>query len=265
MKFSFYTDDVTKLSCGLLGVLVFEEQIGEGTIFKAVDQRLDGLLARLVSDEQFKGKKGQTLSLHTHGRVASQRILLVGGGARKDLQPADLRGWTLAFEDSAGPRAPFLVLRGTAAVVGDLSHQLFKRTMESLSSPAGATIPLLLRGEYERSFAARVTPQQLLAIARNAGLGVGPLVPRCLGRRRVSDVGSTRQLFFLLFDLPAFAQFRHELSALAVVGQSGTGFDPAAMSPAMVVAMVQSTEDQWLPIAADAAVDCQTPVATTAP
>ncbi len=181
------------------------------------------------------------------------------------VQPADLRGWTLAFEDSAGPRAPFLVLRGTAAVVGDLSHQLFKRTMESLSSPAGATIPLLLRGEYERSFAARVTPQQLLAIARNAGLGVGPLVPRCLGRRRVSDVGSTRQLFFLLFDLPAFAQFRHELSALAVVGQSGTGFDPAAMSPAMVVAMVQSTEDQWLPIAADAAVDCQTPVATTAP
>ena len=33
MKFSFYTDDVTKLSCGLLGILVFEEQIGEGTIF----------------------------------------------------------------------------------------------------------------------------------------------------------------------------------------------------------------------------------------
>ena len=30
MKFSFYTDDVTKLSCGLLGILVFEEQIGEG-------------------------------------------------------------------------------------------------------------------------------------------------------------------------------------------------------------------------------------------
>ncbi|MGZ3408174.1 MAG: M17 family peptidase N-terminal domain-containing protein, partial [Polyangia bacterium] len=93
MKFSFYTDDVTKLSCGLLGILVFEEQVGEGAIFKAVDQRLDGLLARLVADEQFKGKKGQTLSLHTHGRVAPQRVLLVGGGARKDLQSADLRGF----------------------------------------------------------------------------------------------------------------------------------------------------------------------------
>ena len=65
MKFSFYTDDVTKLSCGLLGILVFEEQVGEGTIFKAIDGKLEGLLGRLVADEQFKGKKGQTLSLHT--------------------------------------------------------------------------------------------------------------------------------------------------------------------------------------------------------
>src|SRR4051812_33060445 len=93
MKFSFYTDDVTKLSCGLLGMLVFEEQVADGAVFKAIDQRLDGLVGRLVTEESFKGKKGQTLSLHTHGRVSPQRILLVGGGARKDLQPADLRGF----------------------------------------------------------------------------------------------------------------------------------------------------------------------------
>src|SRR5690348_8295432 len=102
MKFSFYTDDVTKLSCGLLGILVFEEQVGEGTIFKAVDGKLEGLLARLVADEQFKGKKGQTLSLHTHGRVAPQRLLLVGGGARKDLQPADLRGFAARIVKAGG-------------------------------------------------------------------------------------------------------------------------------------------------------------------
>jgi leucyl aminopeptidase len=93
MKFSFFTDDVTKLSCGLLGLLVFEEQVGEGAIFKAVDARLDGLVSRLVADEQFKAKKGQSLTLHTHGRVGPQRLFLVGGGARKDLQPADLRGF----------------------------------------------------------------------------------------------------------------------------------------------------------------------------
>src|SRR3954463_15078726 len=93
MKFTFYTDDVTKLSCGVLGLLVFEDQVAEGAVFKAVDARLDGLLGHLVADEQFKGKKGQALSLHTHARIAPQRLLLVGGGARKDLQAADLRGF----------------------------------------------------------------------------------------------------------------------------------------------------------------------------
>ena len=115
MKFTFYTDDVTKLSAGLLGLLVFEEQLGEGAIFKAVDGRLDGLVTRLVADEQFKGKKGQTLSLHTHGRVGPQRILLVGGGARKDLQPADLRGFA-ARVVKAGRRRAGDRGRGGAAV-----------------------------------------------------------------------------------------------------------------------------------------------------
>ncbi len=113
MKFNFYTDDVTKLSCGLLGMLVFEEQVGEGAIFKALDQRLDGLLGRLVGDEQFKGKKGQTLTLHTHGRVGPQRLLLVGGGARKDLQPADLRGF-----------AARVVKAGAAAQASDVAAVL---------------------------------------------------------------------------------------------------------------------------------------------
>jgi len=107
MKFSFYTDDVTKLSAGLLGMLVFEEQVAEGTIFKAIDQRLDGLVTRLVGDEQFKGKKGQTLTLHTHGRVGPQRLLLVGGGARKDLQPSDLRGFAArVVKAGAAAQAP---------------------------------------------------------------------------------------------------------------------------------------------------------------
>jgi leucyl aminopeptidase len=110
MKFSFFTDqDVTGLSCGLLGLLVFEDQVGEGALFKAIDGRLDGLVARLIAEEQFKGKKGQTLSLHTHGRVGAQRLILVGGGARKDLQPSDLRSY-----------AARVVKAGAAAQVSDV-------------------------------------------------------------------------------------------------------------------------------------------------
>lgn len=174
-----------------------------------------------------------------------------------------LRGWTLVFDDGAGPTAPYLVLRGPADVPAELSHQIFKRAMESLSTPASAVVPLLLRGEFERSFSGHVTPEQLLAAARNVGLGGRPLVPRCLAYRRASEVGSTRQLFYLLFDMPAFAQFRRALAPLAV-GTGAVAFDPTALSPAMVAATSQSTAEQWLPIAADEATDCKAPVSVAA-
>lgn len=93
MKFSFHTDDVTKLQTGLLGLLCFEENLGEGAVHKALDRALEGLLGRVIAEEQFKGKKGQGLSLHTHGRIGPQRLLLIGAGARKDFNAADLRGF----------------------------------------------------------------------------------------------------------------------------------------------------------------------------
>jgi leucyl aminopeptidase len=93
MKFSFHTDEASQLSTGLLGLLCFEDNVGEGTLFKSIDKALDGLVSKLVAEEQFKGKKGQSLLLHTHGRVGAQRLLLVGAGARKDFNPAELRGF----------------------------------------------------------------------------------------------------------------------------------------------------------------------------
>src|SRR6478609_116618 len=101
MKFSFHTDDVTKLQTGLLGVLCFEEGLTESAVFKTLDKALDGLLARVAGDEQFKAKKGQGLSLHTHGRIGPQRVLLVGAGARKDFNAGDLRGFGARVVKSA--------------------------------------------------------------------------------------------------------------------------------------------------------------------
>src|SRR6267154_6272419 len=93
MKFSFHTDEASQLSTGLLGLLCFEDNVGEGTLFKSIDKALDGLVSKLVAEEQFKGKKGQSLLLHTHGRVGPSRVLLVGAGARKDFSPPDLRSF----------------------------------------------------------------------------------------------------------------------------------------------------------------------------
>ncbi len=92
MKFSVTSDDVTRLSTGLVGLVCFEDGFAEAALYRALDQAMDGLLTRLAAEEQFKGKKGQSLLVHTHGRVGPGRVLLIGVGARKDWTPSELRG-----------------------------------------------------------------------------------------------------------------------------------------------------------------------------
>jgi hypothetical protein len=95
-------------------------------------------------------------------------------------------------------------------------------------------------------------------VASSAGLGAGELKPRCLGYRRASDKSGARQVYFVLFDLPQFARFREQIGALS----DRMAFDPAALSPAMIVAGTEGSLDSWRPLRADPAVDCVAPIAT---
>jgi len=102
MKFLVSSEDVTRQSVGLIGLCCFEDGFTESASFRSLDQALEQLLTRLSTDEQFKGKKGQTLLVHTHGRTGPQRVLLVGVGARKDWTPADLRAVAARVVKSGG-------------------------------------------------------------------------------------------------------------------------------------------------------------------
>jgi hypothetical protein len=172
-----------------------------------------------------------------------------------------LRNWTVAFEPATSPTAPALVLRPPAELASGLFRQVFSRTMESLSGPTAPAIPLLLQGEFDRALAGRVTPDTLVAAARNAGLDSGGLVPRCLAYRRVSEPGVNRQLYFVLFDAPAFERFREQIAALP--GGSAvpaSAFDPAALSPVLIIGASDSAFNRWLPLRADPKTDCLAPI-----
>jgi len=165
-----------------------------------------------------------------------------------------LRNWTLALNRASGPNDPALVLRTSGAFASGLFSQVFKRSMESMRTPASPMIPLVLQGELDHA-AQQLTPEMLLAAARDAGLDSTPLQPRCLGYRRVSEPGSTRQVYFVLFDAPALGRFRDRIATLV-----GSGFDPAAQSPVLFVALADSTVDSWLPLRADPQKDCVAPI-----
>ncbi len=102
MTLTLHSGDLTSLKVDLLALLCFQDQAGAGAGFADIDKALDGLLGRLATEEQFKGKPGQTLLVHTHGRIGPQRVLLVGGGARGDFQPPDLRGFAARAVKAGG-------------------------------------------------------------------------------------------------------------------------------------------------------------------
>ena len=77
MKFTFTTDEFTRIKADVIGLLVFEDRPTDGAAWQSLDRALDGLLGRLAAEERFKAKKGQSFSLHTHARTGPARILVV--------------------------------------------------------------------------------------------------------------------------------------------------------------------------------------------
>ncbi len=104
----------------LLALLVREGALSDKR-FVALNRALAGLLARCASEEDFTGKEGQALSLHSHGKAGPQRILVLGMGREKD------EGRTLEQIRSAAARAV-----RTAKAAG-------AKTL-ALSWPAGAAV-----------------------------------------------------------------------------------------------------------------------------
>lgn len=167
---------------------------------------------------------------------------------------APLGKWTLVLEPAGGPNAPLLSAQTGHEVVADLFHQLFARVNETMSSPDTSSIPVVLHLEFNRALAGRMTPAELLAAARAAGLESAPHEPRCIAYRRVSEPGMTRQLYFALVESPAIVGFRQQLA------RTGDGaLDAAALTPVMFIGASDPVFHRWLPIRADAA-ECVAPI-----
>jgi hypothetical protein len=71
----------------------------------------------------------------------------------------------------------------------------------------------------------------------------------------------SQQVFFALFDLPAFGQFRQHLAAQWNGGIALKAFDSTLLSPALIIATMESSAESWLPLGPDSKVDCIAPIA----
>ena len=88
-----------------------------GELVTAADRALGGALAQAMTDERFKGKAGQVLSLHTFGRLPARRLALVGRGNAETATARDLLalgGHASRLAKSTGARSAALVVPGNA-------------------------------------------------------------------------------------------------------------------------------------------------------
>jgi hypothetical protein len=172
----------------------------------------------------------------------------------------DLTGWTLTLEPEAGGLGSLLSITPKEGLMPPLSRELFDRLGESLHYPPAA-MPVVLRSEFQRAMAGVLTPETLLDAARDAGLESTTFQPRCMARRRVSAPGVVQGVYFLVFDLPLFRQFREQLAeCLKAAGGNASLFDPAALSPILITADLDGSFSRWLPLRADPDADCFAPV-----
>lgn len=176
------------------------------------------------------------------------------------VEQASLQGWTIAVEPDGGPSSPLIVARPPQELSAGIFRQVFARMMESMRGSTEAAVPLVLRGEYEMSLAASFTPEELAGMARSAGLDGGALEPSCVALRRISQPGVTRQLYFIVFESPAFARFREQIGREVAATPAAVPFDPASLAPVMIVAASDTAFDSWLPIGANAHADCVAPI-----
>ncbi|MEI6913977.1 MAG: M17 family peptidase N-terminal domain-containing protein [Armatimonadota bacterium] len=80
MHIQTINQSIVEFPCSALVVNLFEGVQLPGGATGAVDQALGGLLTQLIAQEQFEGKLGQTLIVHTQGKIPTQKVIVVGLG-----------------------------------------------------------------------------------------------------------------------------------------------------------------------------------------
>jgi leucyl aminopeptidase len=85
MKFHSKVTQSTKVEADLLAVFAGSEEA------KKVDTALGGMLFQLARDEGFEESKENQFLLHTHGKIAAKRVLLVGLGKSDKPTPSHIQ------------------------------------------------------------------------------------------------------------------------------------------------------------------------------
>jgi leucyl aminopeptidase len=83
MKLSLSQADLTTVDVDLLILPVLGAELANDPNIKALDEALGGELSRIAKLEDFSGKKGQALQLHTFGKLGAKKLRIMSMGGKQ--------------------------------------------------------------------------------------------------------------------------------------------------------------------------------------
>jgi leucyl aminopeptidase len=110
MEFLRFDGAIDALDADLVAVGVGKGDWPADCAAAVIDAKLGGLLKEVAGEEGFEGKDGQSVLLHTHGKISGRRVLLIGLDTS-----SDTAGRTLASRASRRARSLGITSLGIAA------------------------------------------------------------------------------------------------------------------------------------------------------
>lgn len=115
---------IEKTRVSVLATGIYSTPAGQ-TIVNRLDSRLDGAISRLKKIGDFKGTASSSVFLYTHGKIAAERLLLIGLGDRQKATADTFR--------QAASKAAFEAVRVKAKSLAVLLHEEAKIDTEILA------------------------------------------------------------------------------------------------------------------------------------
>ena len=114
-------------------------------------------------------------------------------------------------------------------------------------------VPLVLQSEYSDSLQGAYSVEDIMDLARDAGVTDARFEPVCMGQRR----DSSQQLFYVVFRASAFDVFRDRLTPLFQEHAGAVPYDPLLVRPVLAVAATDQHFTHLWPVAVNPSADCQ--------
>jgi hypothetical protein len=210
------------------------------------------------------------------GRARSASLILIVAGvaaaawwwthrpdtARYHIPDATLSNWTLVTSDGTDPW--IVGVQPPEGLTSSLFNEVTRRSRAHLVAPPHPALPLVLRSEFEEGLQGVYGTDTVLRLAHEAGIENAAFTPTCLAHQRRDGPSGTADMYFVPFESEAFNQLRVGLLP-AQPEHAGIGiYDPATLSPVLIVAASDPDFERWLPLQFDREHDCEAPLATSA-